>query len=153
MLIVSARRAPQIPLRRAPTWDLGEADFVRELRRLQGTPEEILSNTELMQLFMPQLRSDFQMEETYLHPLDYPQLTCPIVAFGGLHDKDVTEPDLLSWNAVTRAGAKLQRVFNSGHFYIHTHTRELVREIKGVLTTVSGVGPVPMYPAASSRAF
>jgi medium-chain acyl-[acyl-carrier-protein] hydrolase len=133
VLIASARRAPQVPSRRTPTWNLAEKDFVSELRRLQGTPEEILASKELLDLLLPLLRADFQMEETYVHPSGYPPLTCPVVVLGGLGDPDVAESDLLAWDAVTRAGATLQHSFNAGHFYIHSNTAELIHEVATAL--------------------
>jgi surfactin synthase thioesterase subunit len=133
VLIASARRAPQVSSRRQPTWNLAESEFLCELRRLQGTPEEILASKELLDLVLPQLRSDFQMEETYIHPSGYPTLTCPVVLFGGLDDQDVTESDLLAWNAVTCVGARLQRTFKAGHFYIHSNSADLIDEIASAL--------------------
>lgn len=132
-LIVSARRAPQIPLRRPAAWNLSEKDFSLELRRLQGTPEEVLASPELMQLLGPQLRADFQMEETYIQPTGRSLLTCRVAGFRGLRDKDVTEQDLVAWQAVTSAEWSLEHALDDGHFYIHSHTWELIRRIRSLL--------------------
>ena len=47
-LFVSACRAPQIPHRDRPIHTLPEAEFLAELRRLNGTPAEVLEHEELM---------------------------------------------------------------------------------------------------------
>lgn len=51
-LFVSAHHAPQIPDLDEPIHALGEPAFKEELRYLNGTPETVLENTELMQLLI-----------------------------------------------------------------------------------------------------
>lgn len=64
-LFVSGRRAPQLPERHASTYDLPGAEFLEELRRLKGTPKEVLEHPELMELMLPLLRADFELIQTY----------------------------------------------------------------------------------------
>src|SRR5207248_10941200 len=51
-LFVSGRVAPHVAPD-DPTYNLPEEEFVRELRRLTGTPEDVLENAELRHLFVP----------------------------------------------------------------------------------------------------
>ena len=46
-LIVSGCRAPQIPRTKPPIYNLPDERFLEELRRLNGTPEEVLQNPEI----------------------------------------------------------------------------------------------------------
>jgi medium-chain acyl-[acyl-carrier-protein] hydrolase len=74
-LFVSASRAPPLPHRGLPVHTLPEGDFLAELRRLNGTPTEVLEHEELMQIALPVLRADFAVYETYVYPpapLNYP---------------------------------------------------------------------------------
>jgi medium-chain acyl-[acyl-carrier-protein] hydrolase len=88
LLIVAARGSPSLPDHRPTTFDLPEEDFVNELRRLKGTPTELLDNAELMQLMLPTVRADFQLVQTYrYHP--GPRLRCPILAMGAAADLEV----------------------------------------------------------------
>ncbi|HVE76616.1 MAG TPA: alpha/beta fold hydrolase, partial [Actinomycetota bacterium] len=64
-LFVSGHRAPQIPTSDRKLHQVPDSLFLMELRRLQGTPEEVLQNPELMRLIAPVLRADFEMAETY----------------------------------------------------------------------------------------
>ena len=59
--------------------------FLIQLRHLNGTPEAVLQDAELMQFFLPVLRADFAVCETYTYTAKTP-LTCPISVFGGLQD-------------------------------------------------------------------
>jgi medium-chain acyl-[acyl-carrier-protein] hydrolase len=117
-LFVSARRAPQIASSSPPIHTLSEPEFILELRRLNGTPQAVLENTELMQLLIPTLRADFAVLETYtyspLSPLD-----CPITVFGGLQDSEVSYNELQAWKEQTNAKFSLH-MFEGDHFFVHS---------------------------------
>src|ERR1043165_2264853 len=84
-MFVSGCRAPQMPNRAPLTYNLPEPEFVKELKRLKGTPPEVFESQELMQLVLPVLRADFGICQTYAYQHE-PPLACPIYAFGGLED-------------------------------------------------------------------
>jgi medium-chain acyl-[acyl-carrier-protein] hydrolase len=117
-LFVSGRSAPQMPDTRPDTYDLPEEEFVKELRRLNGTPAEVLEQPELLQLIIPTLRADFELCETYEH-LTRPPLKCPITALGGLYDEDVPRERLEPWQEHTSASFSL-RMLPGDHFFLHS---------------------------------
>lgn len=122
-MFLSGRQAPQIPPTSAPTYDLPEPEFIEELRRLNGTPPEVLAEPELMRLMMPLLRADFEVVETY----DYreePPLDIPFSVYGGVSDGEVSREELEGWCRQTTAPCVL-RLFPGEHFFIHT-ARELL---------------------------
>jgi medium-chain acyl-[acyl-carrier-protein] hydrolase len=131
-LIVSAHRAPQIPLPQDPTWHLPDADFKRRLEELNGTPREVFQDEELLQLVLPLIRADFQLDETYTHRTDYEPLDCPITVFGGVKDAEIPESHLQAWREVTRSGFELRR-FDGDHFFINTHTAALIDAVAQAL--------------------
>ena len=126
-LFVSAHRAPQLPRRQESTSTQPDAEFKESIKNLGGTPESILHNKELMELFLPLLRADFTLCETYQYKpeasFDY-----PIAVFGGLEDKDIPVSDLEPWRAQTSRSFSLQ-TFPGGHFYLHTYQKQLVQSI------------------------
>lgn len=99
-LFVSGHRAPQLPDPNEPVYHLPEAELIERLRHLQGTPEEFLNNQELLRLFMPMLRADFTLCETYVYQ-QTPAFPYPITALGGLQDPVVSRESILSWEAQT----------------------------------------------------
>lgn len=115
-LFVSAARAPQIPRRASPIHSLPDGEFLAELRRLDGTPAELLECKEFMEIMLPLLRADFSVFETYKY-LNEPVLDCPISAFGGLQDRRVSKVDLEAWHAQTDASFSLQ-MFPGDHFFL-----------------------------------
>jgi medium-chain acyl-[acyl-carrier-protein] hydrolase len=124
---VSGCRAPQIPAPRPPIHALPEPAFLDELRRLNGTPETVLENAELMQLLLPVLRADFALLETYVYtpkpPLDY-----PISAFGGLQDREVSCDELEAWREQTSAAFSLQ-MLPGDHFFLNSARSLLLQSL------------------------
>ncbi len=88
MFFASGRQAPHVPDRDPVTYHLPDEEFVRDLRRLNGTPKEVLESEELMQLLLPLLRADFELIQTYTYRPS-PKLQCPLVVFGGIGDTDI----------------------------------------------------------------
>lgn len=119
-LIASAHRAPQLPSPCEPVWGLPDPEFKLRLKELNGTPGEVLENSELQALLLPLMRADFRLDETYSHPSGYEALDCPVTVFGGRHDAEVRESELRAWNAVTRNRFEL-RMIDGDHFFIHSH--------------------------------
>lgn len=116
-LFVSGHGAPHLPDRNPPMHQLPEDEFVAKLRELNGTPEEVLRHSELLQLLTPILRADFAVCETYVYRPE-PPLACPISAYGGLADAYVSREELEAWQEQTASRFSL-RVFAGDHFYLN----------------------------------
>jgi medium-chain acyl-[acyl-carrier-protein] hydrolase len=127
ILFVSGRQAPHLPEKKAPTHNLPDQQFIHELRRLAGTPPEVLDTPELMDLLLSALRADFEAIETYRSSESDP-LDCPICAFGGLEDEDVSEEDLDAWRVHTKA--RFQKILLPGdHFFLNAERELLLKYI------------------------
>ena len=139
-LFVSGHLAPQVPQRHPPIHGLPYAQFVQELRRYRGTPEAVLANQELLELLVPVLRADFQLFETYVYQPDEP-LDCPISAFGGLSDVEVSQEDLAAWRRQTK-GLFTFRMLPGNHFFIQSARAQLLQALSlDLLRHVSAVRP------------
>nr|WP_258545603.1 thioesterase domain-containing protein [Micromonospora provocatoris] len=78
-------------------------------------------------MFLPGLRADFAVNETY-RQLPGPPLRCPVSAFTGDADPEVDVVEMRSWAEVTSAGFSL-RVFSGGHFYLAGPPAELAEAL------------------------
>jgi medium-chain acyl-[acyl-carrier-protein] hydrolase len=130
-LLVSARAAPQVPNLDPPIHGYPDPSFIRELRRFNGMPDEVLQNDELMELLLPVLRADFAVNETYRYTAE-PPLSCPISVFGGLQDHEVRLEGLAAWREQTD-GAFSQQMFPGDHFYIYPAREQLLRAVSDQL--------------------
>ncbi|HZN59868.1 MAG TPA: alpha/beta fold hydrolase [Planctomycetota bacterium] len=134
LLMVSGHRAPQRPDPHPPIHALPAPEFLQELRELNGTPEAIFRDEELLQLLVPILRADFEVCETFEYEHERP-LECPIVAFGGEVDPDVPREDLEAWSEQTTASFSL-RMFPGDHFYFVNRPAALLDEMARQLEMV-----------------
>ena len=126
-LYVAGHRAPQLPKTDPPVHHLPDAEFVDELRRLEGTPRQVLEHEEMMQLLLPTLRADFTVCETYVYTND-PPLECPIVAIGGIKDSEVSRQELEAWRDQTGQDFTLWMLYG-GHFFIHGAQGQLLKRL------------------------
>ena len=124
-LFLSGRTAPQVARDEPVTYHLPEPEFIDEVRRLNGTPKEVLNNPELMQLLIPLLRADFEVCQTYEYQPDAP-LDCPITVIGGLQDIEVKRQNLELWREFTTSRFLL-RMLPGDHFFLHTAQPLLLR--------------------------
>jgi len=134
-MFVSGRPAPQLNSERSPLYNLPKEELLAELQQLEGTPREVLEHPELMDLMLPILRSDFSICDTYEYREEAP-LACPITAFGGLQDSDVSRRKVEAWREQTSATFTL-RMFPGNHFFIHSHETLLLN----LLATQLGLMP------------
>lgn len=138
-LLLSGRGAPQIPDPDPPVFNLPDPEFIAELRRLNGTPKELLDSPELKEFFLPTIRADFELVETYEYAPEAP-LACAIHVYGGLQDTNVPGVSLKAWQKQTSGPFKV-RMFPGDHFYIHTSTdllHALRRDVLDLLLESSG---------------
>jgi len=126
-LFISGRRAPQIGDRNPLLHTLPEPEFLEELRQLNGTPQKVMENAELMQLFLPILRADFSICGTYNYSIE-PPLDCSISGFGGLEDTGETYELIEGWNSQTNSSFSIQ-MLPGKHFFLHTSQQLLLEKL------------------------
>jgi len=124
LLIASGSRAPHFPGDKNSIHDLPEAEFIDKLRELNGTPEEVLSNAELIQFLIPLLRADFKIADLYRAVPS--RLHCPIVVLAGTEDWEVTEAAVEGWRELSNGRCDIHWI-PGGHFFIE-QSRALVLE-------------------------
>ena len=132
---VSGCRGPHVIDRERITYNLPEPELLEELRTLNGTPEEVLENPELIQVLLPILRADFEVVETYDYSVERP-LSVPISVFGGLQDKKIELHHLEAWSEHTTASCSV-RMLLGDHFFLRTAQQDLLRVIARELLTIA----------------
>jgi len=126
-LFVSGRRAPQLQDPDPPKHNLPKSELIKELRRFNGTPELVLQEPELLDIFLPILRADFAVLETYKYTEELP-IDCPITVFGGLQDRQAGYEELIAWRENTIREFRL-KMYPGDHFYLKETKGQLLSEI------------------------
>jgi surfactin synthase thioesterase subunit len=135
--IVSGRRAPTVPNTEAPLHRLPDDQFVEALvARYDAIPKVIRDEPELMALFMPVLKADFEVFETHHHAETSP-LDCALAIYGGRDDPQTRQME--GW-ADLYAGPCRTRLFDGGHFYLADQRRALAEALAEDV-----LGPVAVF--------
>lgn len=141
-LFVSGCRAPQLGDRRRRVHRLPREAFLEAVRELSGTPDEVLSSPELVELLLPMLRADFTVSETYRY-VDLEPLQVPLIACCGAEDREVSAAEMAAWHKQTTAGFRL-RLFAGGHFFVRTALAPLLAAISEDLLALAAAGARPL---------
>jgi medium-chain acyl-[acyl-carrier-protein] hydrolase len=136
-LMVSGRRAPRVRTDRPLLTGLPDDDFLAEVERMGGMPQEVLDEPDLLSLILPVLRADFELVETY-EPLPGGRLGCPVSAYLGTADPLAQQAEVSAWREET-TGPFTFRLFPGDHFYLRGYRTDVLRavrqDMRGPVTT------------------
>ncbi len=122
-LFVSGAGGPADRQYADPMHLLPKAKFIAALKNLGGSPDEVLSDDEIMGFFAPILLADFRAIETYRHqkaePFDIP-ITCMI---GSKENITLAQAEL--WQRETTAPLQLI-TYPGNHFFIFENEKSIV---------------------------
>ena len=126
-LLVAAKQAPQL-VRPTTIHRLKEREFVKQLEKnYGGLPEVVRDEPDLLEFFLPIIRADIMLSETYQFQESVP-LHCPITAYGGLADSSTTQEQLSAWESQT-AGPFELRMFRGNHFFVKSAEDEILKDL------------------------
>jgi medium-chain acyl-[acyl-carrier-protein] hydrolase len=140
-VFLAARPAPNRPRNRRNIHHLPDTEFLDEVMKMGGTPEEILKHQDLLHLLLPVLKADFKITETYEYCAKGTELHCDLSVLGGVKDS-IGEEDLVAWSSYT-SGKTSIHLFNGDHFFIHDHTDGIVHLIHQKLLRYSLIRKEP----------
>lgn len=125
-LVLSGCRSPRTPQHRPYMHEMDESRFCDALRRMGGTPAEILDDAAMRRLLLPAVRAEIRLAELWTDRHDVP-LDAPVTAVYG-HDDPIDDAAATSgWTAHSRAGEVVG--LPGGHFFLDTHRPSLLEVI------------------------
>lgn len=102
--------------------------LIEEVFSLGGTPQELLAQRDLLEMFLPIIRADYQAVETYEYNGEKQRFDFPITVFNGVNDK-LTKNNIEEWSIYTTKEFKIYN-FNGGHFFINDNIKEICKIIE-----------------------
>ncbi|WP_281558771.1 alpha/beta fold hydrolase [Thalassomonas sp. RHCl1] len=129
--IASGSRGPQAKAKENTTYHLPDDAFMAELENLNGTPKAVLENKELMELFLPLLRADFEIAETYQYTSNI-TFDCPLTVLGGKQDSKITQEHLQGWQDFFALPADIQ-ILPGDHFFIDSHPDLVTEQVNHII--------------------
>ena len=111
--------------------EMSDEDFKVELKKLNGTPDELLNNKEFMDLISPGIRADFAMGENYRIENGTKLKSSASFIYGT--EENITQEDIDDWQMFFQHELS---VFSlpAEHLFVNTHRRELLPILKQVIT-------------------
>ncbi|MHC6227399.1 thioesterase II family protein [Pseudomonas sp. X10] len=116
-LVLSACHAPHLSGRRLLS-HLDDTRFIEQLVAIGGCSETLRQDAALLQVFLPMLRADFQVTESYHRTLQaqHPQVHTPTLLLHGSHDAEASADEVGAWRHWL-AGPVQQQTVAGDHFY------------------------------------
>jgi surfactin synthase thioesterase subunit len=105
---------------------LSKKEFLEQIRKFKGMPDEILDNEDMMDFFEPIMRSDFKAAETYTYQ-DTQPFDIPISVVIG-DEEDMEYEDVRAWEKESNARVEITKL-NGNHFFIFDHGQYLMKYI------------------------
>lgn len=130
-LFLAAHPAAHITDHGPPSRNLSDEEFIGKLVKLGGMPSALLASQDYIDFFLPIVRADFELLETWEYSPGKP-VDCPITAFGGSEDRTVPLDAIEGWRQHTNATFAC-KIFPGNHFFIRDHGGPVLAEVAGHL--------------------
>lgn len=131
-IFFSGRGAPKNhSLDRKVIYHLPDDEFLKEVMEYGGMPEEFVGNRELLDIFMPVLRSDFKIIDTYNYIQGNEKIDCNITVLNGIEDNTI-KGSINDWEDYISGTFQVVN-FDGGHFFINNQEESVTNVINKVL--------------------
>lgn len=130
-IFFSGYRAPSIIREKENLYNLPDYDFMKKVMDLGGTPEELMKNQELLEVFIPIIRSDFKILENYKYKEKKDKIDCNVSILNGKQDAIKLE-EILAWKNHVSKEFKFYN-FEGNHFFINTNIENITNSINDTL--------------------
>lgn len=131
-----AAPGPAVAPRELGIHRLPAGEFIGFLRRQGVTPEAVLADPSVFEIFEPAIRADFELFETCPYRPDRP-LDAPITVIGARDDASVEFDSMLDWRRETGAGFTF-RLLGGDHAFFAKETPAIAHGIASDLIDRQG---------------
>ncbi|WP_304942781.1 thioesterase II family protein [Vallitalea guaymasensis] len=125
-LIVAGRHAPVDDIKDRYQTYMEDDELVKELKRNNGTPSEILENEEILKVIIPAIKNDYKLNESLAYKDEVVDI--PIIAHAGKEDFDANKKLMERWGLVTTDMFVIKE-FQGSHFFLHDLGKEYYDDI------------------------
>lgn len=130
-IFFSGYKAPSIIRKKENIYTLPDYDFMKKVIELGGTPEELVKNKELLEIFLPVIRSDFKILENYNYKEREDKIECDVSILNGKQDS-INLEEILAWKKHVDKGFKVYN-FEGDHFFINNNVENIINTINCTL--------------------
>jgi medium-chain acyl-[acyl-carrier-protein] hydrolase len=129
-LIASGSAAPNVERQKERIHHLANDLFVEKIGALNGTPQEVLGNPEIIELLLPSLKADFEIIENYINRNEAKQ-PIPVSVLAG--DKDELDiGSIYAWFQMFTKNTGIHWV-DGDHFFVDSNPSCTIAMVKDII--------------------
>lgn len=114
----SGNRAPHLNIRRNKIiHNLPENEFKNAILKLGGTPKSVFEDKALAEIFVPLIRADYKITETYQYLPGRNKIECGVSVLCGKEDS-ISQEDMEAWREHVLNKPDIV-YFDGGHFFLN----------------------------------
>ncbi|WP_157729350.1 thioesterase II family protein [Tumebacillus algifaecis] len=123
-VFLSGRQPPHHQYENKNMHQMTDDDFLEEIWSMGGTSREVFESKEWRALFLPVLRNDYRIIETYRFQEPVIRTNADLVFFYSDRDHLVSKPGIYEWDRYTTQGIE-HHEFPGGHFFLNDAWMEI----------------------------
>ena len=127
----SGREAPHIERKTKNYHLMDDEAFIDSVKKMGGTPPGFFEHPELVNVFLPVLKNDFQIADTEAYNRNYLKRSLNVTALFGKEER-FCETEREGWKDYT-SGICSIKYFEGDHFFINNRYKEITRLINNQL--------------------
>lgn len=125
-LALSACNPPQISSPANKPWEMDNQTFARHLQRMGGTPNIILESQDMLDLFIPILKSDLRLASQSIAIEE--KVKIPVTVLFGTDDHIAPKASMLTWQDRCECPIDICEI-QGGHFFLKDKANKIVNVI------------------------
>jgi surfactin synthase thioesterase subunit len=138
-LFVSGSTSPAVSPKFKYLYRLSDDDFIKTVKALGGLRDSHLFPLELLELFLPVLRSDFRAASDFELNTEALSLAIPVTVFLGRDDLITGEQEDI-WQRIAN-GQSQRFVYPGGHFFFLDHVPSIAKIINRICLGIDTTCP------------
>lgn len=99
--------------------------FIDQIINLGGTNGEVLRNPELASYFVPILKADYKLHDSYCIRKDVVKINCDFSIINGVSDPEISSSILMDWSKFTNRECRFS-FFEGDHFFVNKHLENVL---------------------------
>ncbi|WP_338846247.1 alpha/beta fold hydrolase [Massilia sp. W12] len=129
---LSGRNPLHVPRNRREIHELPDEEFLQEIQQLGGTSQRFFENPELVQMFLPVLRSDYRLVERWRLQQTPHISSAPLVFFSSADDTLLDHGRLHEWQNYSSQPLHIEH-FAGDHFFLLPQAEQVCARIASCL--------------------
>lgn len=132
-MFFSGRKAPADHAVTTEFYKKSEEEFLKVVFMYGGTTRAIMENAELKKIFLPILRADFMIAETYYCHGKSEKMQCDITVTNGREDRSIAAVDMTKWGEITDKNCNY-KLLQGDHFFLIQNAKAMISVIDKALS-------------------